>query len=87
MSPLATCCASTTLFMRVRTQFQKNPKNKFQMLENFKIFLAQLKENNIKLVNIGAEDLADLDGDGDPKLGASSTTHATRPVCCARACL
>ena len=37
---------------------------KFQMLENHNLFLQRLKESDIKLVNIGAEDLIE----GDKKL-------------------
>jgi len=45
-------------------KYNKKPKSKFMMLENQNVFLSQLKAKSIKLVNIGAEDLAG----GDRKL-------------------
>ncbi len=45
-------------------RFVKTPRTTFQKLENFNIFLEQLRAKSIKLVNIGAEDLAS----GDRKL-------------------
>ena len=45
-------------------KYNKNPRSKFQSLENLNVFLAQLKAKSIKLVNIGAEDLES----GDRKL-------------------
>jgi hypothetical protein len=45
-------------------KYAKKPISKFQKLENLNIFLAQLKARQIKLVNIGAEDLVE----GDKKL-------------------
>lgn len=39
-------------------RYVKAPKTSFQKLDNFNIFLEQLKSKSIKLANIGAEDLA-----------------------------
>ena len=39
-------------------RYVKAPKTPFQKLDNFNIFLEQLKSKSIKLANIGAEDLA-----------------------------
>ena len=39
-------------------RYVKAPKTTFQRLENLNLFLEQLKIKSIKLVNIGAEDLA-----------------------------
>ena len=42
-------------------QYAKEPKSTFQKLENLNIFLATLKAKNIRLVNIGAEDILEED--------------------------
>mmetsp|Transcript_27072 Transcript_27072/g.64442 ORF Transcript_27072/g.64442 Transcript_27072/m.64442 type:complete len:1509 (-) Transcript_27072:202-4728(-) len=41
----------------VAGKYNKSPSSRFQMLENNGAFLAQLKSKNIRLVNIGPEDL------------------------------
>ena len=41
----------------VGCKYNKSPSSRFQMLENNGAFLAQLKSKNIRLVNIGPEDL------------------------------
>ena len=46
-------------------KFNKNPKTQFQHFENHNIFLKQLAAKSIKLVNIGAEDLAGTTGTAD----------------------
>ena len=40
-------------------KYHKDPKSRFEMIENHNIFLAELKAKDIKLVNIGAEDLSE----------------------------
>ena len=40
-------------------KYNKKPNSKFQMLENQNLFLALLKSKNIRLVNIGGEDLVE----------------------------
>ena len=66
-------------------KFAKKPIGKFQKLENHNIFLGQLKARNIRLVNIGAEDL--MEGDLKLVLGLTWTLilryeiHEVRAPC------
>ena len=43
----------------VAGKYNKSPSSRFQMLENNGAFLAKLKSKNIRLVNIGPEDLTE----------------------------
>ena len=61
-------------------KYNKTPNSRFQMLENQQAFLSQLKAKNIRLVNIGAEDLHEGNNHMDVRMAVLENDGIAAPV-------